>query len=283
MSLLEFLHDLTNPTLDFLPRALIGAILAAVLCAVVGIHVTLRGLGFVGDALSHAIFPGIAIAFAAGTSLYAGGMVAGVIVAVLIALSSQNRRVREDSLIGIFFAAAFALGLVIIARVPGYTGSLESFLFGSLTGIGQKDILTSFVGLFAILLVLALAHRSLVAVSVDREFARSQGVKVYAVDLLLYILIAVTVVMSVQSVGNILVLSLLLTPGATTRLLTDSLRLMLVLAPLIGAVSAFFGIYLSWSLGVPTGGAIVLVASAIFSLAWLVGPKGFLAHLRGRN
>ena len=133
----EFLQDLTNPALGFLSRALLISLIVAIVCGVVGTHVVLRGMAFIGDAVAHAVFPGLAVAFALQFSVLLGGAVAGVVVAVLIAVFSQRRRVKEDTVIGIFFAASFALGLVIIARVEGYTASLTSVLFGSITGVAD--------------------------------------------------------------------------------------------------------------------------------------------------
>lgn len=283
ISFIDFLTDLSNPALSFLPRALVAALLSSVLCALVGTHVVLRGLGFVGDALAHAVFPGITLAFAMGISLVLGGAVAGILVAVLIALTSQNRRLGEDSLIGIFYSAAFAVGLVIIARVPGYTGSLESFLFGSLTGVSDSDLIVSATVSLGVILTLFIIHQWLVTVSVDREFSRSVGINVMLGDVVFYILIAVTVVVSVRTVGNILVLALLITPAATARFLTDNLRIMLVLSPLIGMLCAFMGIYLSWACDIATGAAIVLVLTGVFGAAGLLGPKGILAKSVGRN
>lgn len=283
ISFFDFLHDLSHPSLGFLPRALLAAILSSVLCALVGTHVILRGLSFVGDALAHAVFPGIALAFATGTSLVLGGVVAGITVAIFIALFSQNRHVGEDSFVGIFYAAAFSCGLVIIARVPGYTGSLDSFLFGSLTGVSDTDVIVSFLVALGVGAVLFFSHSWLVSVSVDREFSRSRGIHVMLVDLLFYVLIAVTVVISVRTIGNILVLALLITPAATARMLTDRLGVMLVISPLIGGMSAFCGIYFSWAFDVPTGAAIVLVATVFFVLVSLCGPRGALLQLRMRN
>ena len=208
-------EDPTNPTLSFLPRALLIAILSSLICGLVGTHVVLRGLSFVGDALSHAVFPGIAVAFALHGSILLGGAAAGLTVAALISVFSQNRRIREDSVIGIFFAAAFALGLVIIARTPGYTGSLESLLFGSLTGVTNTDLLVSLLACMSIALVLTLFHERIVLVSVDRDYARAHGLTVSRIDLLLHLAIAAAVVVSIQTIGNVLVLALLIAPAAT--------------------------------------------------------------------
>lgn len=276
LSFLEFLTDLSNPALSFLPKALIVSMLSAAVCGVVGTHVVLRGMAFIGDAVSHAVFPGIAIAFVLQGSLFLGGALAGLVVAVLVAVLSQNRRVREDAVIGVLFAAAFALGLVIISLTPAYTGSLQSFLFGSITGIPTSDVyLVGIVAAIVVALTVMLG-KELVAVSLDREMARALGLPVLRLDIVLYLLVTGAVVISVQTIGNILVLALLIAPPATARLLTDRLEVMLILSPLIGSGSAFIGLYLAWAAALPVGATIVLVATVAFALAWLFGPKGGL-------
>ncbi|MBV7432422.1 anchored repeat-type ABC transporter permease subunit [Dermabacteraceae bacterium P13115] len=278
---LDFLSDLTNPMLSFLPKALIVSVLAAVVCGVVGSHVVLRGMTFIGDAVAHSVFPGIALAFVLQGSLVLGGIVAGVVTAVLIALFSQTRRLKEDSVIGVFFVAAFALGVVIISLTPGYTGSLQSFLFGSITGIPDETVAYTFLFTAIVLTVITLLNKELVAVTLDREMASALGLPVLLLDVALYVLVTLSVVMSIQTIGNILVLALLVTPAAAARMLTDRLVPMMAMAALIGAVSAFVGLYLSWAWDVPTGATIVLVVTAVFLLAWLLGPRhGLLRLLR---
>ncbi|WP_022928859.1 anchored repeat-type ABC transporter permease subunit [Patulibacter americanus] len=273
MSPAEFLTDLFNPDLAFLPKALLIAVMSSIVCGVVGCYVVLRGMAFIGDAVAHAVFPGLAVAFVLSGSLVIGGTVAGVLTAVLVAVFSQNRRLKEDSIIGVFFVAAFALGIVIISRAPGYAGSLQQFLFGSITGIPDEDLfIVAGTGLVVLGVVLVL-HKELVTISLDRETARALGVPVFWLDLVLYVLVTLAVVISVQTIGNILVLALLITPAATARLLTDRLGVMMVLAPLIGAVSALVGLYVSWSWDFPTGGTIVLVLTAAFLAAWFLAPR----------
>lgn len=265
-----FFADLSNPALVFLPKALLVSVLSALVCGVIGCHVVLRGMAFIGDAIAHAVFPGIAIAFALQASVFLGGAVAGAVVAGVVALFSQRRRVKEDTLIGIFFAAAFAGGLVIISRVDGYTASLTSFLFGSITGVTDSDIVTVAVVGFAVVLLLT---KELVAVSLDRESARAMNLPVLALDLVLYLAVTAAVVISVRTVGNILVLALLVTPAATARLLTDKLGVMMALAAGIGAIGSVLGVYISWAADVPAGAAIVLTVTAIFFVAWFLAPK----------
>ncbi|MDY5153856.1 manganese/iron transport system permease protein [Actinobaculum suis] len=282
MNIIEFFNDLSNPVLAFLPRALIVAMLSSVVCGIVGTHVVLRGMSFVGDALSHAIFPGIAIAFALQGSIMAGGMIAGGIVALLIAAASQNRKLREDSLIGIFMAGSFALGVIIISRIPGYTGSLESFLFGSLTGVSDSQLVTVAITGALILLCLAFLHPQLVASTVDRDYAQTLGIRQGPLDAVLYLLVAATVVISVQSIGNILVLALLVTPAASARLLTNRLVPMMVISPLLGCFAAFMGVWISWSWDWPAGASIVMVLMVVFAAAWVVSSVRTARRRRGQ-
>ncbi|RKR88361.1 manganese/iron transport system permease protein [Micromonospora pisi] len=278
MTPVDFIRDLFNPDLAFLPKALLIAVMSAIVCGVVGCYVVLRGMAFIGDAVAHAVFPGLAVAFVVSGSLVLGGTIAGVITALLVAAFSQNRRLKEDSVIGVFFVAAFALGIVIISRAPGYAGSLQQFLFGSITGIPDRDVFVVGLTGVVILLVAFLLHKELVAVTLDREMARSVGLRTFWLDIVLYVMVTLAVVISVQTIGNILVLALLITPAATARLLTDRLGVMMFLAPVIGGVSALVGLYLSWSWDLPVGGTIVLTLTAVFLGGWLLAPRhGLLA------
>jgi manganese/iron transport system permease protein len=284
VSPIEFIRDLANPDLGFLWKALLIAVMSSVICGVVGCYVVLRGMAFIGDAVAHAVFPGLAVAFVIGGNLIVGGIAAGVLTAVLVAVFSQNRRLKEDSVIGVFFVAAFALGIVIISRAPGYAGSLQDFLFGSITGIPDEDLyIVAGTGL-AILAALFALHKELVTISLDRETARAMGLPVFRLDLALYVLVTLAVVISVQTIGNILVLALLITPAATARLLTDRLATMMALSPALGGSAALIGLYVSWSWDYPTGGTIVLVLTGFFLLAWCFAPRqGLIAQRRLRT
>jgi manganese/iron transport system permease protein len=283
MSIPEFLADLTNPDLAFLPKALLIAVLSSIVCGVVGCYVVLRGMAFIGDAVAHAVFPGLAVAFVLQGSLVVGGAVAGVVTAVLVAVFSQNRRLKEDSVIGVFYVASFALGIVIISQAPGYAGSLQQFLFGSITGIPDEDIYTAAVTGVLLLGAVMVLHQQFVTVSLDRELARAVGLRVFGLDIALYVLVTVAIVIAVQTIGNILVLALLVTPAAAARLLTDRLGVMMLLAPVIGGSSATVGLYLSWSYDLPVGGTIVLVLAAVFLSAWTFAPRHGLLARRWRR
>jgi len=273
MNPIDFIGDLTNPDLRFLPKALAVAVMSSLVCGVVGCYVVLRGMAFIGDAVAHAVFPGLAIAFVMSGNLIVGGTIAGIVTAVLIAVFSQGRRLKEDSVIGIFFVAAFALGVVIISRAPGYAGSLQQFLFGSIAGVPDRDLVVIAVTGLVVLAVLFVLHHALVAVTLDREMARALGLKVFVYDLVLYVMVTLAVVISVQTIGNVLVLALLVAPAATARLLTDRLGVMMALAPVLGMLAAVLGLYVSWSWDFPVGGTVVLVLAACFLLAWLLAPR----------
>ncbi|WP_079153314.1 anchored repeat-type ABC transporter permease subunit [Streptomyces malaysiensis] len=269
----------------FMRRAFAVAVMCGIVSGVVGAHVVLRGMAFIGDAVSHSVFPGVAIAFVFQFNLVLGGAVAGLLTALAVAVFSQNRRLKEDTVIGVFFAAAFGLGIVILSTAPGYSGSLESFLFGQILGISDGDVVTVAVMGLILLLIAGAVHKELVTVSLDRETAVAMGLPVFALDVVLYALVTVTVVISLQAVGNILVLALLITPAACARLLTDRIGVMMALAPAIGAGSAVLGLYLSYAYNLAAGGLIVLVVTGVFIVCWLLAPRhGLLTartHRRG--
>lgn len=266
----------------FMQRAFLVAIACGIVCGVIGCHVVLRGMAFIGDTVAHSVFPGVAIAFVIGVDFTLGGALAGLLTALGIAVVSQNRRLKEDTVIGVFFAAAFSLGIVVLSSAPGYSGSLESFLFGQILGISDGDVRMALTVGAVLLLIAAAIHKELVTVSLDRETARAAGLPVFWLDMALYALVTIAIVISLQAVGNILVLALLVTPAACARLLTDRLLTMMLLAPAIGALSSLIGLYLSWQLGLAAGGLIVLVATGFFLLCWLLAPRhGLVARARG--
>jgi manganese/iron transport system permease protein len=265
----------------FMQRAFLVATMSGIICGVIGSHVVLRGMAFIGDAVAHSAFPGVAVAFVFQWNLTLGGAVAGLITALLVAVFSQNRRLKEDSVIGVFFAAAFGLGIVILSTAPGYSGSLESFLFGQILGISNGDVATVAVAGALLLVVTLVLNKELVAVGLDRETARAAGLPTFALDIALYAMVTIAIVISIQAVGNILVLALLITPAACARLLTDRLGVMMILGPIIGGGASITGLYLSFSLNVAAGGMIVLVVTAFFLICWCVAPRhGLIARFR---
>lgn len=266
---IDFIADLTNPDLAFLLRALLVTVLSALVTGVLGCYVVLRGVAFVGDAVSHAVFPGIALAFVLQGSFVLGGIATGIAVGLLIAVLGVKKMVKQDALIGVLYTAAFAAGIVVISFAPGYAGSLQQLLFGSVGAITTGDVLMALAVAAVTIAVVWFFHHGFVLVSLDTELAKTNGIRVLLYDIVLYAAVAASVVVAVQAVGNILVLALLITPAATARMVTNKINVMLLLAPTLGILATCLGMYLSWGYNLPVGGAIVLVATAIFFAVWI--------------
>lgn len=267
----------------FMRRAFVVGVLTGVMCGVVGTYVVLRGLAFIGDAVAHSVFPGVAMAYVFQVDLLLGGAAAGIATTVAIATMSQNRRLHEDTVIGVFFAFAFGLGVVLVSTQTNYTGDLASFLFGQVLAVSDGDVVT--IGLFGLLVVLTAValRKELVAVSLDRETATALGLPTFRLDLTLYLLVTVTIVMSLEAVGNVLVLGMLITPAATARLLTDRFDVMMLLASVFGGAGALVGLHLSYVFDLAAGGLIVVVLTAVFLLVWVIAPRhGLLRRVRVR-
>jgi manganese/iron transport system permease protein len=265
---------LTEPlTFGFFRNALLAAVLMGVVAGALGGYIVLRGLAFIGDALAHGILPGLVVAFLVGINFLVGGLICGLLIALGIGLTTRNRRVSEDSAIGIFFSGAFALGVVLISSRSGYQRDLASLLVGDVLSASRTDIVLGLVVGGAVLMALVLFYKELQLVSFDPTGAAAMGYPVFALDLLLLALITLTIITSLSSVGTILVLAMLITPAATARLLTERLSTLLIAGGALGGVQAVIGLYLSWHANVAAGGAIVLVTTAGFFLALLLSPR----------
>jgi ABC-type Mn2+/Zn2+ transport system permease subunit len=270
---------------QFFQHALVAAVLIGVLCGVVGTYVVLRGYAFLGDALAHATFPGVAVAYLLGTSILGGALVAGLVTATLIGGVSRNRRVSSDSAIGVLFAGAFALGVMLISRIRSYRKDLSSLLFGNVLGVSTADLVIICIMGALILAVVAVCYRELLLISFDPTYAASLGYPAWALDLLLLGILTLTIVVCLQVVGNVLVVAMILTPSAAARLLTDRVPTMMALGAAIGAFSAVAGLLISYPAELAPGATIVIVATAVFFLALLFSPRqGYittsLAHRR---
>lgn len=265
-------------------RALIDVLIVATIAGVVGTFIVVRGIGFLGDALAHSIFPGIVIAFLLDASLLIGALIAGLVTAALMAALTTNGRVRDNTAIGVIFTAAFALGVVILTERAIDGEELEHILFGDPLGASWTDVaLTGIIGAVVLALMLML-KRVFVMASFDPSGARAMGLRVSLLDVALLLLAALTVVISFKAVGNILVIALLITPAATARLLTDRLDYMMLLASALGAAASVVGLYIGHAQETSAGGAIVLVSTLMFFAAWLFAPRrGLVSELRARN
>jgi manganese/iron transport system permease protein len=270
-------HWLTDPfTLTFMQRALAASLIVGVLCSVLGSYVVLKSMAFLGDALAHAILPGVAVAYLVGGNLLAGALVAALVVAFGVSFFTHEGTLKEDTAIGILFAAALSLGVVLISTIRTYATDLTHILFGNVLGVSRTDlIVTAALAAFVLLTVLAL-YKELLLVTFDPVLAHTLGRHPGLLRTLL-VLLALTVVVSLQTVGVGLVAAMLVTPGATAYLLVRRLPTMMMLAGLFGAVASIVGLYLSYYLNVASGAAVVLTATAFFVLTYLFAPRRGLA------
>ena len=274
----------TNPlTYAFMQRGLLAALMVGVLCAVIGCYVVLRSMAFLGDAMAHAVLPGIAIAYLLSANLTAGALIAAIVVALGISLLTRQGAIKEDTAIGILFTAALALGVALISSIRTYAVDLSHILFGNVLGVSQGDLwLTAGVGLL-VFTVMALSYRPFLLISFDPVLAATLRLRVEFFRTLLLVLLALTIVVSIQTVGVGLAAAMLVTPGATAYLLTRRLPSMMALSGLIGAVSSVIGLYASYYLNVASGAAVVLTATLFFLLAFLFAPQRGLVTQRWRR
>jgi manganese/iron transport system permease protein len=253
----------------FMLRGFTAAVLVGIVCAVVGTYVVLRGMAFFGDALAHAILPGIAVGYLVGggarTPLFWWGMLTAVISAIGIGAISRSARIKEDTAIGIIFAGMFALGIALISTVRSYTVDLAHFLFGDVLGVGSHDLLLTAVFGALILMLVFIFYKEFMVLSFDPVLAATLRLPVRFLDYLLMVLIAVAIVVSLQTVGVALMVAMLVTPAATAYLLTRRLPVMMGLASLFAGISGVIGLYISYYLNVASGAAIVLTCTALFS------------------
>ena len=284
---MEISNFLTEPlSYEFIQRGLLALVIVGGINAVVGCFVVVRGMSFFGDALAHAILPGVALSYTASGgyiagNLFLGGLGAGIVSALVIAWLTRNQELKEDSAIAIVFVTMFALGIAIISTQSSYAVDLTHILFGSINAISHDDLLTMTALAAIVLLAVLLLYKEFLLVSFDLSLAHSLRLPVQLLKILLLVLIAVTIVASLQAVGIALMLALLTTPAATARLLVKRLHHMIVIASLIGIVSGVVGFYASYYLDIPSGACIVLTLSAIFGL--VIAAQSGLAQLRERG
>lgn len=265
---------LTEPiSYAFMQRSLLASLMVGILCAVIGCYVVLRGMAFMGDALAHAILPGVAIAYLLHGNLLLGGLIAAIIVALGIGFFSRQGDLKEDTAIGILFAAALALGVALISTIRTYAADLTHILFGNILGVSPGDLwLTAGLG-GAVLVTTLLLYKEFLVISFDPVLAATMRLPAELLRNLLLILLALTVVVSLKTVGVGLVTAMLVTPGATAYLLTRRLPAMMAVAAAIGAFSGLAGMYLSFYANIASGAAIVLTASGIFVLVFFLAPR----------
>ncbi len=257
----------------FMQRGLAASLMVGVVCAVVGCYVVLRSMAFLGDALAHAILPGVAAAYLLRGNLTVGALIAAVAVAMGIGFFTRRGALREDTAIGILFAAALSLGVALISTIKTYAVDLTHILFGNVLGVSAGD-LWLIGGLGALVLAtIALLYKEFLVVSFDPVLAATMRLPAERLRMAMLVLIALTIVVSLQIVGVGLVAAMLVTPAATAHLLTKRLPAMMAVSAAVGAFSSVAGLYISFYANVASGAAVVLVATAIFILVFFCAPE----------
>ncbi|MDP3185830.1 MAG: metal ABC transporter permease [Anaerolineales bacterium] len=261
----------------FMQRGLMAAVLAGIVCAVVGTYVVLRGMAFFGDALAHTILPGVAVGYlvsgGAREPLFWWALGTAVLASLGIGAITRNARIKEDTAIGIIFAGMFALGIAIISTVRSYAVDLSHFLFGDVLSVTPQSLVWMAVFGGAVILVILAFYKEFMTISFDPVLATTLRLPVNRLNNLLLVLIAVTVAVAMQTVGVALMVAMLVTPAATASLLSNRLPSMMMISATIASLSGVVGLYISYYVGITSGSAIVLTATAFFLLAFLFNPR----------
>ncbi len=274
----QLVHLLIDPlAYPFMVRGLLAAVLVGMVCATVGVYIVLRGMAFFGDALAHAILPGVAVGYLVSggdqTVLFWFALITAVLTAIGIGAISKGAALKEDTSIGIMFAGMFALGIALISTVRGYAVDLAHFLFGNVLGVSSQDLALIFIFGGIVILTIILFYKEFLVIAFDPILAATLRIPADFLNFLLFVLLAITIVVSLQTVGVALMLAMLVTPPATAYLLTRRLPAMMLTSAAIGAFSGVVGLYLSYYVSVASGAAIVLVSTFIFLLVALFAPR----------
>ena len=258
---------------QYLQNAMVAGILVGIICGIIGCFIILRGMALMGDAISHAVLPGVVIAYFLGISFFIGAVATGVLTALGIGYISQNSKIKHDSAIGIMFTAAFAAGVVLITLRRGTGVDLWHILFGNVLAVSRADLwMTFIIGVIAVICIL-LFYKQLLLSTFDPTMAQAIGLPTKLIHYSLMLMLSLVTVASLKTVGIVLVVAMLITPGATAYLLTSRLQVMLILSTIFGVFSAVVGVYFSFIHDVATGASIVLIASMLFALSFLFSPK----------
>ena len=268
---------------EFFVRALVASALVGVICAVVGTYVVLKGISFIGDGISHAAFPGVVAAFILEIPFYLGAAIAAVTTALAIGYVSRRGVLRMDTAIGVLFAGTFALGVFLFSSISGYVADLFSFLFGNVLAIGAQDLVALVVLGSVVLAVVAVLWKELLYATFDPLGAAASGIAVGRLEYLLLALVSLAIVVSLQAVGIILVVAMLVTPAAAAQLVTSRFGQLMQVAIALGVGSSVAGLYLSYWLDAASGATIVLVQTAVFLVLLVFSPRAGLLGSRARR
>lgn len=259
---------------SFMMRGMVAAILVGTVCAVIGTYVVLRGMAFFGDALAHSILPGVAVGYLVGggaqAPLFWWAMIAAILSSLGIGAISRTSKIKEDTAIGIIFAGSFALGVALISTVRSYSVDLAHFLFGDVLGVRTGDLWLIVIFGGIVLAAIVALYKEFLVLSFDPVLAMTLRLPVRLLDSILLILIAITIVVSLQTVGVALMVAMLVTPAATAYLLTRRLPVMMAISAVIASASGVIGLYLSYYLSIASGAAIVLTCTLVFAIVWVV-------------
>ncbi|NMA12312.1 MAG: metal ABC transporter permease [Chloroflexi bacterium] len=255
---------------DFMLRSFAAAVMVGIVCSVVGTYVVVRSMAFLGDALAHAVLPGIAIAYIFGGNLTLGALIAAIVVALGISLLSNQAEIKEDTAIGILFTASMALGIAIISTIRTYAVDLTHILFGNILGVSSENLWFILISGTGVLLTIVVFYRYFLVVTFDPIMGKTMRWNVQLIRSGLLVLIAVTITISINTVGSGLVAAMLITPAATALMFTRRLSQTMMLSALLGALSGFFGLYASYFLNISSGASIVLVATLFFLIGYIV-------------
>ncbi|WP_276520932.1 metal ABC transporter permease [Tomitella gaofuii] len=274
---------LTEPlSYPFMVRALATTVIAAIVCALLSCWLVLVGWSLMGDAVSHAVLPGVVLAYILGAPFALGAIVFGVLAVVLIGVVRATSRVKEDAAIGIVFTALFALGLALVSVTPSHV-DLNHIIFGNILGIANADMVQVTVLAAVAAAVILVKRRDLMLYAFDPTHAHAIGLSTRRLSAILLGLLAVTSVVALQVVGVVLVVAMLIVPGATAHLLTDRFSRMLLIAPALSATCSVTGIYLSYHLDAASGAMVVLTQAAVFTAAYLFAPLRGIIVRRARR
>ena len=277
----EFIQGLLD--FQFLQNALITSVMVGISAGIIGSFIILRGMSLMGDAISHAVLPGVALSYMLGSSYIIGATVFGMASAALIGFVTKHSRLKNDTAIGIVFSAFFALGIILISFARSST-DLYHILFGNVLAVRDSDMFLTAAVLGIVLISVPLFYKQLKLTSFAPTIAKSYGWNISAINYGLMFLLTLVAVTSLQTVGTILVIAMLITPAATAYQLTDKLLVMIVLSTVFGTLSSIVGLYFSYSYNLPSGATIVMAAAIFFIVAFIFAPKkGLIGQLRKEN
>jgi len=267
---MEFIADIMH--YSFLQKALVTSIMVGIVCGIIGSFIILRGMALMGDAISHAVLPGVAISYMLGINYFYGAILFGVLTAIGIGVVNQHSRIKSDSSIGIVFTAFFALGIILIAKAQTAT-DLTQILFGNVLSVRTSDMIMTIITGVIILIAVIVFYKELLVSTFDETMAAAYGLPTKLIHYGIMVLLTMATVASLQTVGVVLVVAMLITPAATAYLLTNRFWVMILLSTLFGSLSSVIGLYISFEYNLSSGAVIVLAATTLFIIAFIFSPK----------